>query len=74
MDTTEQYIKMCDCEEIQNDGHKTLMAGDFAISKDDRHKIIVDNGKPYLKKYYIKLLRQDQLQEMVKRPIPNLLF
>ena len=65
MDVSLEYQKMCDCDEIQNDGHKTLMTGDFAADRAQHYKVIVDNGKPYYKKYYIKLPRQDQLQIMV---------
>ena len=65
MDTSEQYTKMCDCEEIQKlwsgkqgDFHKYF--GISAIAT------LHTNFEPtWLRKHSIWLPRQDQLQEMV---------
>ena len=56
MDTSEQYIKMCDCPEIQ-DNRKQHMEdwGDFC--------------HPTRKGEFIWLPRQDQLQRMVQEPM-----
>ncbi len=78
MDTSEQYIKMCDCPEIQ-DGHK-IDDGDFYFRKlpseeigdwyisytsqvDDYTEEHPDQWD-YLHSKIIWLPRQDQLQEM----------
>ncbi len=73
MDTSKEYIKMCDCEEIQ--GVWGLEPLDIFW---DTFKISIDFGKQFYVGYpsdydepfekmdtYIWLPRQDQLQEMV---------
>ncbi len=60
MDTSKEYIKMCDCEEIQNEW--TRQAGDFySINRED---VSVYFGMD--DSYMMWLPRQDQLQEMIK--------
>jgi len=68
MDTSEQYIKMCDCPEIQN-GHKPEF-GDYFRLIDG--VVICESGDLSIKyecdygSNPIWLPRQDQLQEMMK--------
>ena len=71
MDTTETYIKMCDCPEIQGlapDKHEAIIV--FSLRNDITayHASSVwanlDNNDA------IWLPRQDQLQEMVYNPFP----
>ena len=68
MDTSKEYIKMCDCPEIQN---KVLKFGDFFLFRDGGDIFIFPQGCEQIIKYpardRIWLPRQDQLQEMVIR-------
>ncbi len=54
MDTSEQYIKMCDCPEIQ---------GDKVAIRDKDYFISVETKEGA---YLVWLPRQDQIQEMLK--------
>ncbi len=75
MDTTEVYIKMCDCPEIQvlrDIG--SWQNGDFIGDRVDNHYSVHHRGndawadvKPWIKHRieWVWLPRQDQLQEMV---------
>lgn len=64
MDTSVEYIKMCDCEEIR--GKWAKEKGDFYSAGGSIRVLFTDafynNGKE------IWLPRQDQLQEMVEKP------
>ncbi len=61
MDTSEQYIKMCDCEEIQSGRN----AYPYNREEDDFYRYY-PNARFADSKSTIFLPRQDQLQEMVK--------
>ena len=69
MDTSEQYIKMCDCEEIQEGRPEN--EGDFFAQDGDPQYVETycscwsQEFSIDLKKTDIWLPRQDQLQEMV---------
>ena len=81
MDTSETYIKMCDCEEIQNirhaedcvDRNEWWQSGDYVYTKDAEYVFnvcgvrhcVADTGY-FSDKDSIWLPRQDQLQEMVR--------
>ena len=64
MDTSETYVKMCDCREIQDEWIAPPNEWDFAIQKigDElsNEKVLVCEME-----YFIWLPRQDQIQEMV---------
>ena len=79
MDTSKEYIKMCDCEEIQN--HKFQM-GDYLYSGhfkklglyigedeveglDDFYEMFLTK-QPHFEEEDVWLPRQDQLQEMTE--------
>jgi hypothetical protein len=75
MDTSKEYIEMCDCPEIQGRWHELLSTGDETdvgivcgfeeyYSDDDTWELKIDDS--YFKsKNLIWLPRQDQLQDMV---------
>jgi len=73
MDTSETYIKMCDCPEIQ-EGKKSVERGDYWCWKSYPERVYFHSGKYPLEMFYsrnerdgnnkIWLPRQDQLQEM----------
>lgn len=71
MDTSEQYIKMCDCEEIQ--GHRDVFETigiddenyDPRIRIDKQGSFWWESNTTWEKTKHIWLPRQDQLQEMV---------
>jgi len=71
MDTTKEYIKMCDCEEIQKQRVKSN--GDFEVRFKNgvgtvevyHHREITAHYKP---ENHLWLPRQDQLQGMVFGP------
>lgn len=71
MDISEEYIKMCDCDEIQKEWK--AKEGDFFTVKHPKEKYrpvwVFDfyDMKEYEKNYYpcVFLPRQDQIQEMV---------
>jgi len=77
MDTSEIYIKMCDCPEIQL--KRKIKLGDYmALRKTDITAVCVHQGllcrmdgmniqNP--EHEWIKLLRQDQIQEMLDKGI-----
>ncbi len=67
MDTTETYIKMCDCKEIQ-EGHK-WEDGDFWVWGKIRSLThVYSKWSPPLRHPAIWLPTQSQLQAMVKVP------
>ena len=61
MDTSETYIKQCDCPEIQEKWNPNIY--DFAVKREGYHKLI-PTIKIHNKFYYIFLPRQDKIQEM----------
>lgn len=67
MDTSELYIKMCDCPEIQDKWQ--FNDGDFHVNLEIHGRIIdvINNkNKPdFNESGYIWLPRQDQIQEML---------
>ena len=72
MDTSETYIKMCDCEEIQGQRPKSDIPWSTGIEIDDDANFFYN--KPISVVYggessrlLVWLPRQDQLQEMVPR-------
>lgn len=77
MDTSETYIKMCDCPEIQDlRDRDSWQEGDWVW--DNRYPDVFSalggrHDRPY-KPTTTWLPCQDQLQEMVKGNIPSLLF
>lgn len=84
MDTSETHIKMCDCEEIQNQWHRRISEGDFTnkgvVSELDTYyddnlwDLVVDDCVRKSTEL-IWLPRQDQLQEMMGEEYPiNLLY
>jgi len=73
MDTSEEYIKMCACPEIQL--NKKIQLGDYiALRGTDIASVCVHRGLPNHiygidvpnPNEWIKLFRQDQIQEMMK--------
>ena len=84
MDTSETYIKMCDCEEIQNRTSDADWTNDDCISFRDGSGVsriwiwkkgTLSGGTRKWSEYFIWLPRQDQLQEMVEtKGIPGLLL
>ena len=73
MDTSKQYIEMCDCPEIQ--GTRELVRGDFfAILKTPINdgsldvRIVGDRKLRLIAHRTVWLPRQDQLQEMLVSP------
>ena len=84
MDTSEQYIKMCDCEEIQELRRPTTDGFRIENVWEDGDIIKYPQGRVRLfnplwfeggiePKQYVWLPRQDQLQEMLKLPLLDLL-
>ena len=66
MDTSEEYIKMCDCEEIQK-LWKEHHWGDFVAYSDEScapHALTSVKNSYHFRDYYIWLPRQDQLQDI----------
>jgi len=55
MDTSEEYVKMADCPEIQKD-KVTIRNKDYFVHIETKRKA-----------YYVWLPRQDQIQEMIER-------
>ncbi len=68
MDTSKEYIKMCDCEEIQNWTHKDLDEFDVVYPIDGCSDPIPASWvcAGLCPEEFTWLPRQDQLQEMVK--------
>ena len=72
MDTSETYIKMCDCEEVQE--HRKYDGGDWICDPDDGHswaiwqkvRGVTDEGMRKFMDGLLWLPRQDQIQEMMK--------
>ena len=62
MDTSKQYIKMCDCPEIQGQKPK---GNEFTISYKNPDIWIEHEGSFLYAKHDIWLPRQDQIQEML---------
>ena len=65
MDTSLEYIKMCDWPEIQEQRHTFVMADPTSVVK-GKWVAGVDGGETYKPRdRVIQLFKQDQLQEMV---------
>ena len=71
MDTTKQYILMC--EKAKGDlGEPGYKYGDLWSDDGERVLVVLPNHFPVAN--CIPVYRQDQLQEMVKRPLGDLIF
>jgi hypothetical protein len=67
MDTSEQYIKMCEkAVELQNNGQRFLR-DNYSFWVNPVHHILITSGR--MPRGDIWLPRQDQLQEMIKPKI-----
>ena len=64
MDTSKEYIKMCDCPEIQ-EGWRSPLKGDFYFKKSRNYVCVYHEDEPFSWDDNIFLPRQDQLQEMI---------
>ena len=77
MDTSETYIKMCDCRGVQ-EGRQSFDCFDFLVEKDGlilHSGTIIDSGGMGTSRiYFIWLPRQDQIQEMMSEPDTIVMF
>ena len=63
MDTSETYIKMCDCPEIQ--GWKMFKYNDIHSQHSQKDFVSFSHTKPNVWENIVWLPRQDQIQEML---------
>jgi len=86
MDTTETYIKMCDWKDLQFGGifqgdYYTLNRNNLAFHYPP-NECVGDYLKPKIwtdtiaikNIFFIKLFKQDQIQEMIGLPLPELYY
>ena len=71
MDTSETYIKMCDCYEVAENCY--LKDGDFLTNTKWTHRISINGIRCEMDTDDIWLPRQDQIQEMIGYDQPLLL-
>jgi hypothetical protein len=74
MDLSEKYIRMCDCDEVQDFSEKCgLDDGDFYCTRDGKVHVFVDMNNENWRfvldsDEYTWLPRQDQIQGMISNP------
>lgn len=77
MDTSEQYVKMCDCPEIQSKWNlEKVFEPHYVCNKRLKTTQSINrfgNSRRTLKKEYTWLPRQDQIQDMMGKDYENTL-
>ena len=67
MDTSETYVKMCDCPEIQ--GWEIFKYNSIPQSPNSKDFVSFSHTKPNTWENIVWLPRQDQIQKMLEKPL-----